>query len=320
MLRPIELIVGDRATFEVEGRRLPVEETVHDAVERWLRTHLPDVRPGIDLRLRNALAPGSAALMPVLRDPHAVVSNDTSGASGWAPRTVTEETVLAVERFLNSVEFKRDFPDTGTDVKVFARRQDDALELTVAMPLSCRAIASEDAYFGRKDEVLHALTRRFRDVPLALAWRLNCLDRRGHGVEGTYLTLTGTSAEDADSGEVGRGNRVGGLIAFARPAGAEAAAGKNPVAHVGKIYGVLSHRLAGLVHERCPDLREVYVYVAAHIGDAVGAPWVAVQALPPRGGSAIEDVAPAIRAVVTAELERIASLTAELLRGEHVVY
>ena len=38
----------------------------------------------------------------------------------------------------------------------------------------------------------------------------------------------------------------------------EATAGKNPAAHAGKIYSVLSHRLARLVHARCPALREVY--------------------------------------------------------------
>lgn len=132
----------------LEGR--PVAERRIELVERKGIGHpdtmcdaLPDVRPGVDLRVRSALAPGSVALTRILRHPESVVvSNDTSGASGYAPRTVTEETVLAVEHFLNSAEFKRDFPDSGVDVKVFGRRQDDALELTVAMPLSCRAIPS----------------------------------------------------------------------------------------------------------------------------------------------------------------------------------
>jgi S-adenosylmethionine synthetase (AdoMet synthetase) len=57
-----------------------------------------------------------------------------------------------------------------------------------------------------------------------------------------------------DPEEVGRGNRANGLIAFSRPTGGEAAAGKNPVAHTGKIYSVLSRRLAQLIHTRLPEL------------------------------------------------------------------
>jgi S-adenosylmethionine synthetase len=72
----------------------------------------------------------------------------------------------------------------------------------------------------------------------------NALEEVGRCLGGTYLSLLGTSAEDADSGQVGRGNRVNGLIAMNRPMGTEATTGKNPVSHVGKIYSVLAHRLA----------------------------------------------------------------------------
>lgn len=36
---------------------------------------------------------------------------------------------------------------------------------------------------------------------------------------GMYLTVLGTLAEDADSGEVGLGNQVNGLIPMNRPSG-----------------------------------------------------------------------------------------------------
>lgn len=55
-----------------------------------------------------------------------------------------------------------------------------------------------------------------------------------------YLTVTGTSAEAGDDGEVGRGNRVNGLITLYRPMNMEAAAGKNPVTHVGKLYNIIT--------------------------------------------------------------------------------
>jgi S-adenosylmethionine synthetase len=317
--RPMTLYVGDRATFEADGVKLPVEETLHEAVDAWLTSHLPRVRPGRDFVVRSALAPGSVELRGVVSAAAgAVVSNDTSGASGHAPLSVTEATVLAVERFLNGPAFKTRFPDTGEDVKVFGVREDERLQLTIAMPLVCFATASEAAYFARKDEIIAALEAEFRHVPLALEWRLNNLDARGRGADGTYLTVTGTSAEHGDSGQVGRGNRANGLIAFARPTGGEATAGKNAVAHPGKVYSILSHRLAGLVHARCPDIAEVYVHLAARIGDPVDRPWVGVQViLPPR--LALCDVEHTIRAVVESELARLPAFREELLRGAHPV-
>jgi S-adenosylmethionine synthetase len=282
----MELIVGDRVTAVVGGTRLPVEDVAQAAIEEWTRAHLPGVRPGEHLRTRFSFAQGSEELRRIYAEAGAqIASNDTCGASGHAPATPTEELVLGVERFLNSPGFKGDFPDTGQDVKVLGVRHDRQIALTVAMPLSCLHTGSERAYFKRKDEILDALRAHFAAMPLAAEWRINCLDRAGLGTDGVYLTLTGTSAEDADSGQVGRGNRVNGIIAFARPAGAEAAAGKNPVAHAGKVYSVLSYRLAALIHRRCPELREVTVHLSVRIGEPVDRPWTGVQVILPRGMS-----------------------------------
>ncbi len=319
LTRPMEFIVGDRATFEVGGARLPVEETVRAAVDDWVGAHLPHVRPGRDLVTQVALAPGSEQLRSIFAVRKGVIgSNDTSGASGYAPLSPTEQVVLATERFLNGPEFKRAFADTGQDVKVFGVRLDETLALTVAMPLLSLATESEPAYFRRKEEVLGALAERFRSAPFTIEWTLNRLDSPGRGADGVYLTLTGTSAEDADSGQVGRGNRVNGLIAFARPSTGEAAAGKNPVAHVGKIYSVLSHRMADLIYKRCPHLREVYVHLFARIGEPVDRPWASVQVVL-ADGTLLADVEGRIREVVEDEVGRMAAFRSELIRGEYPV-
>ncbi|HEU4369363.1 MAG TPA: methionine adenosyltransferase [Methylomirabilota bacterium] len=317
VMRPMEFIVGDRATFEADGHKLPVQETAVAAVERWLAGHLPLVLP--HLRTRVALAPGSAELTGIFASTAPdVLSNDTSGASGYAPLSETEAIVLGVERFLNGPGFKARFPDTGHDVKVFGRREDDRLSLTVAMPLLAGATPSEAAYFRRKEEILAALAQQSRGAPLSLEWRLNNLDVPGHGSDGVYLTLTGTSAEDADSGQVGRGNRANGLIAFVRPTGGEAAAGKNAFAHAGKVYSVLSHRLAQRIHAAVPDLAEVYVHLAARIGEPIDHPWIDVQVVL-HDGVALADVEAAIRATVEAEAEGFAEFRVRLGRGEFPV-
>jgi S-adenosylmethionine synthetase len=141
---------------------------------------------------------------------------------------------------------------------------------------------------------------------------------RGRGADGAYLTVTGTSAEDGDSGQVGRGNRVGGLIAHARPTSGEAAAGKNAVAHVGKIYGVLSRHLADRIYVRRPDLLEVYVHLMARIGEPVDRPWAAVQVILPRGATLV-DFEPVIREVVEGEVAGLPAFREKLPRGEYEV-
>lgn len=314
------LLIGDRATFETGRLRLPVEETVLEAVDRWVLAHLPHVRPGRDLHARVLLAPGSAGLRAILGGgpPRPVVANDTSAASGYAPLSPTEALVLAIERHLNGPEFKAAFPDTGEDVKVMAVRVDERVDVTVAMPLLCRQVDSEAAYFARKAAILATLAERFAGAPFEVAFALNTLDAPGQGADGCYLTLTGTSAEDADSGQVGRGNRANGVIPLSRPSSAEAAPGKNAVAHPGKIYSVLSHRLAADILARCPELLEVYVHLVARIGEPVDRPWTAVQLVLPEG-MALDDVAPSVGEVVEAALTRMPVFREELVRGRYPV-
>jgi S-adenosylmethionine synthetase len=311
LIQPMRLIVGDRADLEIDRKRLPVEETARVAVGAWLAAHLPHVRPH-QLEIHTVLAPGSAELRGIFGGAGGeVLSNDTSGASGYAPLSPTEKLVLEVERFLTGPQFKGSFPDTGEDVKVFAVREDTRVAITVAMPMRCLVTPSEQAYFERKAGVLAALTRRFEQAPFEITWRLNTLDRPGHGADGVYLSLTGTSAEDADSGQVGRGNRANGLIAFSRPSGVEAAPGKNAITHVGKVYSVLSHRLAGLIHVRCPALVEVYVHLAARIGEPVDRPWTAVQVVLP-ASMGLADVEASIRDVVEKGIAGLPGFRAEL--------
>jgi S-adenosylmethionine synthetase len=68
---------------------------------------------------------------------------------------------------------------------------------------------------------------------------LNALDDLSRGLPGLYLTVTGLSCENGDSGQVGHGNRVSGLISFMRPQTMEAWAipevSESTITLVGKI-------------------------------------------------------------------------------------
>ena len=156
-------------------------------------------------------------------------------------------------------------------------------------------------------------------VSLNTSLKLNNLDVPGRGLEGIYTTVTGTSAEDADCGQVGRGNRVNGIISLNRPASSEAAAGKNPVSHVGKIYNILSHRIADRIYTSVPDVEEAYVWLLSDIGVAIDQPKVAAAQILMKKGS-VESVREEVKEVIDSELENIQQFTMELARGMISLY
>ncbi len=90
--------------------------------------------------------------------------------------------------------------------------------------------------------------------------------------ESAYVTVTGTSAEAGDDGQVGRGNRACGLITPCRPMSLEAIAGKNPVSHVGKIYSIMSQLMANKIVEQIPGAKQVYVYMVSRINEPITEP------------------------------------------------
>ncbi|MER3513729.1 MAG: S-adenosylmethionine synthetase, partial [Chloroflexota bacterium] len=123
-----------------------------------------------------------------------------------------------------------------------------------------------------------------------------------------------------DCGQVGRGNKVNGVISLNRPMGTEAAAGKNPVSHVGKIYTLLTHRIAAEIYASVPGLREVYVWLCSQIGKPIDQPLIASAQLILQKGVALADVEPQVTYVIEHELAHIHEFTARLARGELPVW
>ncbi len=316
ILKPMRIIFGDRATFEVEGEIIDVNNIAIDTAKKWLNDNLRFVNAA-SIEYQVEIAQGSAELTDIFKRKDAILgANDTSAAVGYAPMTPTENVVFETERFLNSIDFKKRFPESGEDIKVMGLREGNKLYLTVADPLIDRFIESEKEYFRKKDELLEAIkTYTAERTDLKTSVNLNTLDREGRGMGGIYLTVTGTSAEDADSGQVGRGNRVNGIIPLNRPVSSEAAAGKNPVSHVGKIYNVLSHRIANEIYINVPDIKEVYVWLLSQIGEPIDQPRIAAaQVIMERG--TIEDVEKEMNEVIDRELANIQEFCMELAYGK----
>jgi S-adenosylmethionine synthetase len=314
---PMRLILAGRATDRWDGGSVAVDAVTVEAALDWVRGHLRFVEPGTHLVVECAVRPGSAQLRDVFeRD--ALGANDTSVGVGYAPLSETERVVLACERIVNGWDFKQRFPEAGEDVKVMGARRDRRLELTLAVAMVDRFLPSERAYHERKRamraELLEQLRAKLSELD-ELDLVINALDREGRGAPGLYLTVLGTSAEGADDGQVGRGNRVNGLIAFQRTQSLEAAAGKNPVSHVGKIYNLLAARIASRVHGSVDGVEEAQVLLGSRIGQPVDRPWIISVQLALASGATVADVRGDVRDVLECELEGVPAFLAELVRG-----
>jgi len=315
---PMRLIFSDRATTEVEGRRIPVGEIAEAAAKTWMRSHLRFVDPNRHVVYQNEIRPGSPELRDLFARPE-LTANDTSAAVGYAPLTETERLVLRAERFLNAAEFKHRHPEVGEDIKVMGVRRDRELSLTIAMAVVDRFCATERAYFDGKESVRQELRSHLQSELESLdsvEVAVNMLDDPTRGERGMYLTVLGTSAEGADGGEVGRGNRVNGLISFHRPMTTEAAAGKNPVAHVGKIYNLLSHQVAQRIYAEVPGILEATVWICSQIGGPLCQPLsIAIEPLVAEGSLEVGTEFN-IRAIVESELANVHAFVERLIRGE----
>lgn len=306
VVKPMRLIVGDRATFAAGSEVVDVEEIVDKNARRWVRDNLRHVDSIKHLNVESALRPGSTELTDIfLRGGEMLPANDTSAAVGYAPMTDTESLVYAMERYINSDGFKVEHPAAGEDVKVMGYREGGSLLLTVALAIIDRYVDEEDTYWSIKDSIskdIADFAERNKGSLNEVKVDLNTLDERGRGMGGIYLSVTGTSAEDADSGQVGRGNRVNGVIALNRPSGMEAAAGKNPASHVGKIYSILAHKIAREVRAGADGIAEVYVWLASQVGRPVDKPRVASAQLVLEAGKELADVEEKVKEIIDFEL------------------
>jgi S-adenosylmethionine synthetase len=318
VLKPMLVVFGDRATFGVGNDTVPVEEIVRDTAKKWFKQNLRMVDPDRHVHYQIELKRGSQALTDIFnRKGTYLGANDTSAAVGFAPMTTTERIVLETERFLNSADFKKRHPETGEDVKIMGMRKNRHLNLTTAIAFIDQYVESEADYFKQKEEIKQEILdfAKSRTNLDSIDVRLNTADVPGRGVAGMYLTVLGTSADGADCGQVGRGNRVNGIIPLNRPTCSEAAAGKNPVSHVGKIYNLLTYQIANRIQTETQGVREVYVWLLSEIGQPVNEPKIASVQMILEPGTTLKDISGNVENLVLTELSNIDKFSNDLARG-----
>lgn len=322
IIAPIEIYIAGRATSEYNGVSLELDELVTESCQTWLKANFHALDVESHVKLHNLVKPGSSDLVELyLRQQQTgiALANDTSCGVGYAPLSELELITLRLEQTLNSAVVKTAHPETGEDIKVMAVRDHELIELTVSCAFIDRYIADAEDYVYKKWQLatlVEETARQLTDRELKIT--INAADDIGKG--SLYLTVTGTSAESGDDGEVGRGNRVNGLITPYRPMNMEAAAGKNPVTHVGKLYNIVAQQIAYALVRQLEEVDEAYCYLVSRIGSPVNEPLIVdIRVLLGEGGS-ITAIQKTVDEIVAARLDDMQQIRLNLINDVLPVY
>jgi S-adenosylmethionine synthetase len=317
VISPIYLLVAGRATelVPLKGKEVevPVEEIARESIRGFIHETMRFLDPDRHMIIDTKIKQGSPDLVAIfMRKGTMPVSNDTSIGVGYAPLTATENLVLSAEKLLNSQSFKKKYPEVGEDVKVMGLRRGKKLDTTVAAAMVCSKVPNASHYASVIEDVSEELQKLASDTELDVHFKLNAADNPKHG--DFYLTVTGTSAEQGDDGNTGRGNRVNGLISPMRQYSMEATAGKNPVNHTGKILNALAVLTAREIIKEVPEVKESYVRVLSRIGKPIDQPLIASAAVVLEDGSRISSVKRDIESIMDDSLADIRRVTSLILQ------
>ena len=317
---PIEIFLVGRAIKKYKGIKVPVDEFAIEGTKEWLRENIHALNPEKDVRIHCFVRPGSVDLVDIYMrqlESGIPLSNDTSFGVGFAPFDEVENIVYNIERELNSRNFKKVHPEIGEDIKIMGVRKGEEIDITVACAFVDKFIEDINDYVEKRENVrrvAESIAKRFTSR------KVNVHVNTGDDIEreNVYITVTGTSSEAGDDGEVGRSNRANGLITPYRPMSLEAAAGKNPITHVGKLYNITANQIAQTVVKEIPEIEEVYCYIVSQIGKPVTEPLALDVKV--RSSESIELFRPKIERIAMDSLADIKNIWEKLVKGEITVY
>lgn len=318
--KPIEIIVAGRATDSFRGAKINIDETATRATRDYLKAHTRFLDLDKDVVIVPKILKGSADLNGIFsRGKDVPLANDTSFGIGFAPFTDTERVTLETERLLNGKEYKGKMPMVGEDVKVMGVRDGDTISLTVAIAFVSKFVKGIDDYVKYKETIAKSILSNAKRLTKR---EVNVVINNGdsHELMDVYITKTGLSCESGDDGAVGRGNRVNGLITPFRSMSLEAAAGKNPVNHVGKIYSIVSREIANDIVKSYPRIRECNVAIVSQIGRRIDDPKsVYIEAIMEKGQK-LEQISSKVNGIAQETLSNMGRITDGLAKGKYEMF
>jgi S-adenosylmethionine synthetase len=314
---PIYLMIVGRAAAHIEGKEVPIEKMAQDVTREWMKKELHALDTERDITIATKIRPGSVDLVKNydLED-DIPLANDTSFGVWYGPNTEIENVVYNVEMELNSGDTKRKYPQIGEDIKVMGVRRHDKINLTIACATVSKFVKNEVEYRETRDivrEIAQSVADRFTTMETTI--KVNTADNFDKKLY--YLTVTGTSAEHGDDGQVGRGNRANGLITPFRPMTLEAAAGKNPINHTGKIYNICASTIVAAIMKDYPELEQTACYIVSEIGKPINQPQaINVDLYTQRNPKVEKDV----QSIVEEKMKYLPNLWKQIVRREHSLF
>jgi len=315
LLKPMRIQIAGRGTpVAPDGTAVPMDVIAIDAAKKHIRETMKYLDPDKHAVIDCYAGRGTSELIHAVDQ---VTANDTSfGVAHW-PHSGLENVVYETCQYIN-YQLREEFP-VGEDVKVMGARFGGEVILTCAIPFISTLVKDAAEYI----EVRGAVQKAAAEYAKKLESRVTRVDVNTADQDGTrnvYLTLTGTSAECGDDGSVGRGNRVTGVIAPFRSASLEAAAGKNPISHVGKLYNVLGLLTARDIVENVPEVREAQVYVLSQIGHPLDQPLIASASVSTANGGLSDAVKKKVEEIIDRHLGDMVGLREKLEKMEVMLY
>ena len=96
----------------------------------------------------------------------------------------------------------------------------------------------------------------------------------------------------------------------------EASSGKNPINNVGKIYNILSNRIANDVVENVEGIKQINLMILSQIGKPIDQPKAATSQIILEDGYKLEDVDKKVEKVIDEWLENISTITEDVVKGK----
>ncbi len=321
--KKIEVIVTGRATDRYKGVKIDVNEIAKEVAMKYLKQNTRFLDVNKEVTFVSKIARGSADLTDVFirnsKNNDVPLANDTSFGIGFAPFTDTERLVLETEKYLNSKAYKAILPSVGEDIKVMGFRNGDEITLTIAIAFVAHLVKNLDVYLSYKEKVRKDVLRfAGKLVDKKVNVFVNTADPEDS--DAVYLTKTGLSCEAGDDGSVGRGNRVNGLITPFRPMSLEAAAGKNPINHIGKIYNILATEIANDVVKNYPSIIECNLAIMSQIGKKIDQPLNLNLEIATGKGENFENIKSKARYIADGRLEKIGDFTIDISLGKYKTF
>ena len=225
------------------------------------------------------------------------------------------ETIIRNASDYIDTKLRKKYPAIGQDIKIMGLRDGNTITLTIACAIVdkyCADIKEYQDYMTLLSEEIGKVAKKSTKRKVVV--NVNTADDIRN--KSVFLTVTGTSAEMGDDGSVGRGNRCNGLITPNRPMSMEATSGKNPINHIGKIYNLLSTRIAQESVKKVDGIEEMYVRLLSQIGKPIDLPLVASVQVLPKKGVTLPEIDSEIHGIVDDNLTNVTSITEEVIRGE----